>query len=403
MRNLRIPKSQTRSIPRSSQAIKNKDKANTKANHSQSKRLAKKAEIKIDRFDVRDTSDSDASGSDKNGAEDDEVRKLRQLAILEAHSRTLLGLPLTTESSEGCSKTRTKVNESENQGAEVEVVEEFQSDDGWGAEDGFVSDSEDGFQDGSHKATFSSTPCVPEVVFDPSIANSTAQMSISNAERRAFLNGNSSKMMGITSISDYLPGKSRLKTSTAEDLEDANAASLDKTLHNMLLTNLLPSHNSANASRPVDKRNAIQGRLMELANYELPGEGSKSLKGSLLGKHPASIRTGLLHKQQKREKAARQEAIESGSFIKGLGGLGEGLKRRKTIEQRASLGKDIKKKGMESRKKDDSGRERGLGMGIGRFEAGTLKLSEGDVARFSAGGRTGRIDKDGKGKRKRGW
>lgn len=221
-------------------------------------------------------------------------------------------------------------------------------------------------------------------------------------------------MMGITTQTDYLPGRPRSRPSVSADtdaegdLEDHTNASLDKTLHSMLLTTLLPSHAASAASRPVDKRNAMSARLLELAQYELPGEGSKVVKDKHLSRHPAAVRTGLLHKREKREKAQRQEAIESGNYVRGVGGLGQGLKKGGIYkgEQRASVGMETgKKKGMEGRKKGDADRSRGLGMGVGRFEGGVLKLSERDIAGVNGGGsKDGRKGKGGKGgKGKRGW
>ncbi|KIR68915.1 hypothetical protein I314_00015 [Cryptococcus bacillisporus CA1873] len=357
---------------------------------------------------------SRSSDKEDDDEDDEESLKAARLAALEAHSRALLGLPsMPTESvgmddeSEGEDDEDDK-NEEEEEG----TGEEYISDDGWGAEDGFVSDSEDEFTNGQLEASSSSsTSRVPEVVFDPSTASGSSSMPVSKAERRAFLTGTSVKMMGITTQSDYLPGRPRSRPSassdvdTEGDLEDRTNASLDKTLHSMLLTTLLPSHAASTASRPVDKRNAMSARLLELAQYELPGEGSKVVKDKHLSKHPAAVRTGLLHKREKREKAQRQEAIDSGNYVRGVGGLGEGLKRggNHKGEQRAAVGMETgKKKGMEGRKKGDADRSRGLGMGVGRFEGGVLKLSERDIAGVNgAGSRGGRKGKSGKGKR--GW
>ena len=184
---------------------------------------------------------------------------------------------------------------------------------------------------------------------------------------------------------------------------------LDKTLHDMLLTTLLPSNDAANASRPVDKRKAMSGRLLELAQYELPGEGSKSVAASKLSSVPAEIRTGIIHAQAKREKAARADAEAAGSFVRGLGGLGgegRGFKGEKGRSKRAAVGTDTgKKKGMEGRKAES--RDRGLSMGIGKFQGGMLRLSERDIARGSAdrssgpsGGRGGKGGRGGGGRGK---
>jgi hypothetical protein len=71
---------------------------------------------------------------------------------------------------------------------EEDGAEEFQSDDGWGAEDDFVSDSEDGVE-GSDEAMVAdrgtTAAKVPEVVFAPSVKGSLDVLS--KAEKRAFL------------------------------------------------------------------------------------------------------------------------------------------------------------------------------------------------------------------------
>ena len=156
---------------------------------------------------------------------------------------------------------------------------------------------------------------------------------------------------------------------------------LDKTLHDMLLTNLLPSSASASARRPIDKQKAISGRLLELAKYELPGQGSSSLTRSSLSSHSAKIRTGIIKARDKKSEEARKEA-EAGSWVRGVGTVG----KKQTIEtgrqRRVGLGMEVgKKKGMQGRKNGE--RDRGLDMGIGKFRDGMLSLSKGEIARGS--------------------
>lgn len=180
--------------------------------------------------------------------------------------------------------------------------------------------------------------------------------------------------------------------------DDSNKLQLDKTLHDMLLNNLLPSATADAAQRPVDKRNALQGRILELASYSIPGEGSKSAheSNSRLSSHPAKIRTGIIHAQAKREAAAREEARAAGNK-----GLGEVKKRNEGRGDRAVMGAEVgKKKGMDGRTKGDAARDRGLTMGVGRFSNGALRLSEAEIARGSEprdGGRGGRGGKRGRG------
>ena len=163
---------------------------------------------------------------------------------------------------------------------------------------------------------------------------------------------------------------------------------LDKTLHDMLLTNLLPSHHSSTAQRPVDKQKAISGRLLELASYELPGEGSSSISRASLSSHPAKVRTGIIQAKARKEAKAKDEA-EAGSWVRGIGtvGTGKGKTVDKGRQKRSGLGTDVgTKKGMEGRKE---GRSRGLAMGVGKFKAGMLSLSAREIARGSETDRSG--------------
>ena len=156
---------------------------------------------------------------------------------------------------------------------------------------------------------------------------------------------------------------------------------LDKTLHDMLLTNLLPTSDASASRRPVDKRKAVSGRLLELAQIELPGKGANSLKSKQLSSHPAKIRTGIMHAQTKKAEQARREA-ESASWVKGMGHTKSSVRKtEKGREKRAGLGIELgKKKGMDGRK-DAEQRGKGLKMGVGKFRNGMLTLSEREVAR----------------------
>lgn len=180
---------------------------------------------------------------------------------------------------------------------------------------------------------------------------------------------------------------------------------LDKTLHDMLLTSLLPGEASSNAARPVEKRNAMAGRLLELADYSLPGEGAATSKAKNLSSHPAKVRTGLIHAQQRKAELQRADAEAAGSWVKGVGGLGDlgkrGAGKRKQSEREVrEFGAETgKKKGMAGSKKE---RSKGLGMGVGRFVGGTLKISEREIERVNGMGK-GKAKKGGAKKGMRGW
>jgi hypothetical protein len=113
--------------------------------------------------------------------------------------------------------------------------EEFQSDDGWGADDGFVSDSEDEMVAAPEpkRAKVEMAVKVPEVVYADSRSGGSLD-ALSKAEKRAFLvcqeilshgpqtddqNGTSAKMMGIKHEPDYVPRK-RQRQTAGDDEED---------------------------------------------------------------------------------------------------------------------------------------------------------------------------------------
>lgn len=354
---------------------------------------------------------SSGSEGEGNGSSDDEDNDETDDAALQkamfdrlmAHSRAALGLdePENGESSEqgrmrlsseGC------VSEDESQGSEDE-----DEDDESGEDDKEAPELDDGWTGIEQPRE---TRVVPEVVFDERAMRSSETATMSKAERRAFLvrvthrrpaqvademqNGDSAKLMGLAREDPgAVSGKRKRKGADGDDDEaedDRSNLSLDKTLHSMLLNNLLSSNAAAQASRPVEKRNAVSSRLLELAEYSLPGEGSKTVDAGRHAKHPAKIRAGIMKAQAKREGKARQEAEAAGSFVRGLGGLADGGKKRERPQggrdERASLGELKKKKGMDGTKGLPS-RDRGLSNGFGKFEGGMLKLSERDIARGS--------------------
>lgn len=91
----------------------------------------------------------DEEDEDEDEEEEEESLNAARLAALEAHSRALLGLPpMPTESASEDDDSEAEDDEDdedEENDEEEGTGEEYISDDGWGAEDGFVSDSEDEF------------------------------------------------------------------------------------------------------------------------------------------------------------------------------------------------------------------------------------------------------------------
>lgn len=202
--------------------------------------------------------------------------------------------------------------------------------------------------------------------------------------------------------------RKRSAQNAAEDLEDATNSSLDTTLHKMLLQNLLPSATASDASRPVDKRNAMSGRLLELAQISLPGEGTSTLPSAMHSRHSAKIRTGIIHAKAKRDEKAREASEAAGSWVRGKGGLGDIGKRGTGVggvkgkDDRLALGEMVKKKGMSGGKKGV--RERGLDASVGKFEKGSLRVDAKTIARVERQSqKSGPVMPKGKGKGKKGW
>ncbi|WWC98159.1 hypothetical protein V866_005050 [Kwoniella sp. B9012] len=356
----------------------------------------------------RASTPSSSHSSAQSDSEDDEGSvhgndKSAMLALLEAQSRAMLGLaPLPTqgESSTASKGKERALEESDHDSEsgsvldddEEEEGEEYISDDGWGAEDGFVTDSEDEFGI-DQEALEEQASKVPEVIFDGGVG-SKRDMGMSKAERKAFMNGNSAKMMGLKPEDDGYSTLRKNKRARAgsqeDDLDEQSNLKLDQTLHKMLLTTLLPTDTLDKANRPSEKRNHLQGRLRELASFNLPGEGISSLRSAELSRHPAHIRTAIMQKAQKKEKAQREEQRAAGNIDKRFGGLsdGGGKSRGGREVKRADIGKEVgKKKGMQGRTRDDSERARGLSLGVGKFSNGMLKLSRSEIQSVNGAGR----------------
>ncbi|ORX39305.1 hypothetical protein BD324DRAFT_619209 [Kockovaella imperatae] len=321
---------------------------------------------------VQKISKASAALSDDDDDYDD---KAAMLAALQAHGRVMFGFnePLNGESSaQGALRMATS---SDDQGS----VDEDSEGDGEGSSEGGAADESDESEVEGHSSA------VQEVVF-AGTSRGRDDASLSKNERRAFLNGKSSKLLGFASGETSTDSGRKRRRDADEDDDDEDDQSnrkLDKTLHEMLLTNLLPSSTLSTARRPIDKQKAISGRLLELAKYELPGQGSSSLSKASFSTHSAKIRTGIIHARDKREEEARKEA-EAASWVRGIGTVSGKKKTTETGRQRrAGVGVEVgKKKGMESRK--DGERDRGLTMGIGKFRNGMLSLSQREIARGSA-------------------
>lgn len=129
-------------------------------------------------------SDSASSSGSEEGEDDD---KSAMLAALQAHSRAMFGLDGPDEA-ESSSQAQRRLSPRSGDAVEDDEGDEFQSDDGWGADDGFVSDSEDGVEDEPEPMMEKKVEPVRRVVevVDSSIGRGGTDV-LSKAEKRAFL------------------------------------------------------------------------------------------------------------------------------------------------------------------------------------------------------------------------
>jgi hypothetical protein len=117
---------------------------------------------------------------------------------------------------------------------------------------------------------------------------------------------------------------------------------------------------------------------LQLANITGLGGGQSKLAESTHKGHAARMRTAIQQAKVDRTEKSRVQAQAAGSWVKGIGGLGDSGSgsRGQTLAQQ--------KRGEKSMARKD--RDRGLAMGIGKFKGGMLTLNAGEIARGSSSG-----------------
>ena len=152
-----------------------------------------------------------------------------------------------------------------------------------------------------------------------------------------------------------------------------NDALLHRLVHTKLLSGSLnPELNLTHAQR----EKALSGRVLEVAGETKLGRGEAAVRAAERNKASKRVREGLLRKKNEREKQQLEEVrflsfhysfmswMVICSQAKNLGNYHPALK--KLFE--SSCGSS-----------DSKRRVRGLGMGIGKFSGGTLKLSREEI------------------------
>ncbi|KAF8138572.1 hypothetical protein EV363DRAFT_1153780 [Boletus edulis] len=158
-------------------------------------------------------------------------------------------------------------------------------------------------------------------------------------------------------VSNITPPASKEKIPDEESDDERTNAQNDALLHRLVHTRLLSgSLNPDLDLNHAQRGRALAGRVLELAGAAKLGKGEGVFRQQQRNKAAKHVRDGLSRKEREQDKKALDEA-------KNLGNYHPTLKRIYGSNQSAP-------------KK----RPRGLGMGVGKFVGGTLKLSREEIA-----------------------
>jgi len=141
----------------------------------------------------------------------------------------------------------------------------------------------------------------------------------------------------------------------------------DVLLHRLVHTQLLSgSLNPELGLTSAQRKKALEGRILELAGSSKLGRGDKTVRAQERDKASRRVRAGLLDKQKQRREKLVQEAKDMGNYHRTVKKLFQDPLEKNTTRSR----------------------KRGLGMGVGSYGGGVLKLSKREVESVQ-GGRTG--------------
>lgn len=185
------------------------------------------------------------------------------------------------------------------------------------------------------------------------------------------------------------------KLTTAEEEEEKQLVANDRLLSELLSTTLFaPGTGNTSKGKSNLSSNDTIARIMELSASESQrkgqaigrGWGENELKRQQLSKAPAAIRQGMRKAAGERRDKEREKAKELGTWHPSL--------KQAYSSQATATEMGLKR---ETRK-----RQRGLGMGIGKFQGGTLKLSSQEISKINGKFKSpSSSSKGGKGKGKR--
>lgn len=182
------------------------------------------------------------------------------------------------------------------------------------------------------------------------------------------------------------------KQTSAEEEEEKQLVANDRLLSELLSTTLFaPGTGTTSKGKSNLSSNDTIARIMELSATDAQrkgqalgrGWGETELKRQQLSKAPAAIRQGMRKAAGERRDKEREKAKELGTW-------------HPSLKQGYSSQGTATEMGM---KKETRKRQRGLGMGIGKFQGGMLKLSSQEISKVN-GKKAGGSSRGGKGGRR---
>lgn len=153
-------------------------------------------------------------------------------------------------------------------------------------------------------------------------------------------------------------------------------------LHDLIQTSLLSGSlaDPGSSKSSSQKRKALEGRAMELAGIAKRGRGERTLKHAERGKAAKRVRVGMEAKEAE-VNAKRLEEASDYACAKQRSVLIHAIQAKNVGNYHPTIKKLFGEDGAAPQRK----RERGLGMGIGKFVGGTLKLTARDLASVRGG------------------
>ncbi|KAF8812362.1 hypothetical protein BYT27DRAFT_7087419 [Phlegmacium glaucopus] len=289
------------------------------------------------------------------------------LNILQAHGQSFLqsfNLPADRIKKRKCEEDDTNRSTKKSRNADDSQDDEYEEwtgidDISHGECDNLAEDSD--IDVGENDDDFTAQSCQDNVVIfsdghSKSIANQKDY--VSKAQMKAFMSSKVTKLMSTEADA------SKFKKLKADEEEDRTNAQNDAILHKLVHTKLLSGSLSTELElTPSQRRKALAGRVLELTGEAKLGKGEKLVREAERNKASKRVREGITNKQKERSKQELEEAKNLGNYHPTL---------KKVFEASSSTPTPRK-------------REKGLKMGVGKFNNGLLRLSRDDISKATGG------------------